>query len=266
VNTAICQTFGYSEAELLTKPLRELIAPEDIETVQRLLDQLFAGEVMGYHIETRAPRADGRQMWIQLSVSLVHDYAGEPSYVLAEVQDVTERKRMEQELEDGALRDVVTGLPSRTLLFDRLEQALSRLERTGTPFVVMFVLVDGFDTVSETLGRDRADAALREVGARLEAAVRAGDTVGHYSPDEFVLVCEDLSRDEVEVIASRIVELSQISVSDEGAKVGLDVTVGVTAAADPRDTPGALIERADAAMQLAKKRRVGYQEYTSPRE
>jgi len=177
---------------------------------------------------------------------------------------VTERKRMEQELEEGALQDVVTGLPSRTLLFDRLEQALLRLERTGAVFVVMFVLVEGFDTVSETLGRELADAARREVAARLKAAVRVGDTVGHYGPDEFVLVCEDLSRADVEVIARRIVELGEISVGDEGTKVGVDVTVGVTVAADPRDTPAALIERADAAMELAKRRHVGYQEYASP--
>jgi PAS domain S-box-containing protein/diguanylate cyclase (GGDEF)-like protein len=264
VNAAICETFGYTETELLTKPLRELIAPEDVETVQRLRDQLFGGEVMGYHMEVRASRADDAQIWIQLSVSLVHDYAGEPAYVLAEVQEVTERKRVEQELEDGALRDVVTGLPSRTLLLDRLEQALSRLERTGTPFVVMLALVEGFDTVSETLGRDRADAALREVGARLQAAVRATDTVGHYGPDEFVLVCGDLEHEaEVDVIARRIVERGQISVTDDGAEVALDVTVGVTVAADRGDTPAALVERADAAMQLARKRRVGYQEYRS---
>ena len=69
----MCQTFGYGEAELLTKRLGDLIAPEDTETVQRLLAQLLAGDVMGYHMETRALRADGAKMWIQLSASLMHD-------------------------------------------------------------------------------------------------------------------------------------------------------------------------------------------------
>ncbi|MFL5839743.1 MAG: PAS domain S-box protein, partial [Thermoleophilaceae bacterium] len=101
VNVILCQTLGYEEGELLARSLDDLIHPDDIETIRRYLERLFAGDVLGYHVETRAVRADGEVIWIQLSVSLVHDYEGAPAYVLAEVQDLTERKRLEDELERG---------------------------------------------------------------------------------------------------------------------------------------------------------------------
>src|SRR4051794_6075545 len=190
VNAACCETLGYTEAELLNERVGDLIDSEDSEPVQRYLRQLFAGEVLGYHIETRALRPDGERIWVQLSVSLAHDSDGAPAYVVAEVQDVTDRKRLEEELEQGALRDAVTGLPNRTLLFDRLEQASERQVRNGSTFAVILVAVDGIDAVAGAFGQARAEATLREIAARLLAAVRIGDSVGRYARDEFVLVCD----------------------------------------------------------------------------
>ena len=264
VNEALCQTFGYSEAELLTKRIPDVFAPGDVETIQRYLRQLFAGEVLGYHVETRAVRGDGEVIWVQLSVSLVHDYVGEPAYVLAEVQDITERKRIEQELEQGALLDALTGLPSPALLFDRLEQARARLKRTESPFVVMFVAADGLDAARARFGGERGDAALRELAARLVAAVRSGDTVARYGDDQFVIVCEDLEgNDEASAIATRALELGSFSVTDGESEdpVEISVTVGITVAAESADSPATLVERADAAMQLARGAGVGFSEY-----
>jgi PAS domain S-box-containing protein/diguanylate cyclase (GGDEF)-like protein len=262
VNEALCETLGYLEAELLSKPLSHLIVPEEMETIQRYLRQLLAGEVLGYHVETRAQRADGQIIWVQLSVSLVHDYEGAPAYVFAEIQDISERKRLEQELEQGTLLDAVTGLPSRTLLFDRLEQARARLERSGSPFVVMFAEAAGPEAVSARFGRERADAVLTELGARMVAAVRSGDTVARYSADEFVILCEDLeNEEEASAIAARILDLGQFTVGDGESAVELSVTLGLTVAANDDDSPAGLVERADAAMNVAKGEGVGFQEY-----
>jgi PAS domain S-box-containing protein/diguanylate cyclase (GGDEF)-like protein len=262
VNTALCATLGYSEAELLNKCVEDLIAPEEAETIQRYLRQLLEGEVLGYHVETRAVRADGQVVWVELSVSLVHNYDGAPSYVFVEVRDISERKRLEEELEQGTLLDATTGLPSRTLLFDRLEQACARLARHGSPFVVIFVRVDALDEVTANLGPERADAVLIEVGARLLAAVRSGDTVARYAADEFVIVCEDLeANDEVRAIAERILVLGMFTVGEQESAVEISVTVGLTVAADSEDAPAALVERADAAMHAARGQGAGYQEY-----
>jgi PAS domain S-box-containing protein/diguanylate cyclase (GGDEF)-like protein len=263
VNHALCQLLGHDEAALLRKPMTDLIVPEDAELVHRYLKQLRSGEVLGYNLETRAVRAGAHPIWIQLSVSLVHDYNGNPAYVFAEVQDVTERKRAEDELEQGMLLDAATGLPSRTLLFDRLEQAGSRLARTGTPFSVMFAEVVGLDVVAAERGQQRTQAALRELSARLLSAVRSGDTVARYGPDEFVIVCEDLeSNDEAGAIAQRLVELAQFSVGGGDPEIDLALTLGLTVAAAGDDAPAALVERADAAMQTAKARGEAYLEFS----
>jgi PAS domain S-box-containing protein/diguanylate cyclase (GGDEF)-like protein len=263
VNATLCQTLGYEEAGLLSKHLLDLVHPDDLHEIRRYVGQLFAGEVLGYHVETRLLRADGEPIWVQVSVSLVHDYDGAPAYVLSEVQDISERKRLEEELEQGALHDDLTGLPSRTLLFDRLEQASMRLERTGRPFAVMFANVDGFLRVRDAFGPDHADLLVREVAARLVAAVRTGDTVGRYGRDEFVIVCEDLEDPgEASMIASRMVELGRVSVGEGPAKTTVGVSVGLTISSDSTESEAELVDRADAAMQQAKARGLGCQEYS----
>ena len=262
VNDALCETLGYLEAELLSRPVCDLIHPDEAEMIRRYLRQLLAGEVLGYHVETRAMKADGQVIWVRLSVSLVHDYEGAPAYVFAEVQDISERKRLEEELEQGALLDAVTGLPSRILLFDRLEQARARLERSGTPFVVMFAEAEGPETVNARLGRERADAALTELGARMLAAVRSGDTVARYSAEEFVILSEDLEGEEdAGAIARRILELGRFTVGAGESAVELSLTLGLTVAANSEDSPAGLVERADAAMNVAKGQGIGFQEY-----
>jgi PAS domain S-box-containing protein/diguanylate cyclase (GGDEF)-like protein len=263
VNDALCETLGYTESELIGKHLDDLIAPDEVDTIRRYLRQLHDGDVIGYHVETRALRADDEQIWIQLSVSLVHNYEGVPTYILAEVQDISERKRLEEELEQGTLLDAETGLPSRVLLFDRLAQAAAQLERTGAPFVVMFVAATGLDAVEERFGHDRSDRALRELSARLVAAVRVGDTVARYGPDEFVIVCEDVDgHAEAAAIAERVVELGQFSVREGQMGVPVSVVVGMTVAAEVGDAPAGLVERADAAMQNARRSdEGGYEEY-----
>jgi PAS domain S-box-containing protein/diguanylate cyclase (GGDEF)-like protein len=253
VNDALCEALGYSETELLHKNLNELMLPDDLGMLKRYLQYLYTGEVLGYHIETRATRGDGEVIWIQLSVSLIHDYRDKPQYVFYEVQDISERKRLEEELEQGALLDAVTGLPSRTLLFDRLDQAHARLVRSGALFVVMFVVTEGIDDVRSEFGRERADAVLRELGSRLMAAVRAGDSVARYSDDEFIVVCDPLrDREEANAIADRILELGAFTTTYGSVGVDVSVTLGVTVATSENDSAATLVQRADAAAHRAR--------------
>jgi PAS domain S-box-containing protein/diguanylate cyclase (GGDEF)-like protein len=263
VNSTLCQTLGYEEGQLLARTLDDLIHPEEVETIRRYLDQLFAGDVLGYHVETRAVRADGEVIWIQLSVSLAHDYEGTPAYVLVEVQDLTERKRLEDELERGTLRDDLTGLPSRALLLDRLEQARIRLDRTGTPFAVLFANANGFEEIRDAFGRDRADALLRDVAARILSAVRTGDTVARYGDADFVVLCEDLENvGEATTIAARIVEHGRMLLGEAGSALEVGVRVGVVVATDPGDAAVELVDRAEVSMQAAKSEGRGFEEYS----
>jgi PAS domain S-box-containing protein/diguanylate cyclase (GGDEF)-like protein len=259
VNEALCQTLGYADADLLDHRLTDVIGPEEAETVERYLRELLTDEVLGYQVETQAVRDDGEVIWVQLSFSMIHDYDGSRAYVFVELQDVSERRRLEEELAQGVLVDAITGLPSRALLFDRLEQARARLERNGVPFAVMFVALDGFAEVSVRLGAEHAEVALKDVAGRLLGAVRAGDTVARYSEAEFVIICEDLeSAGEADLIASRIVEARAIRVGDLDDVVQLNLTLGVAVANESSDVTAALVERADAAMHAAIQRGVAY--------
>ena len=263
VNDAFCQILSYDEAELLAKCLWDLVAPDEVETIKSYLRQVMAGEVLGYQIETRAVTANDELVWVQLGVSLVHDYDGTPAHVFVEIQDVSERKRLEAELEQGALLDASTGLPSRALLFDRLEQARARRGRTGTRFVVMFAAVFGLDAVAAELGRDGAHAALGKIAERIVASVRSSDTVSRYGSDEIVVVCEDLeSEGDAEVIASRILDVAPFTVGEHGTAIELGVAVGMTVAASDSDSSATLVERAEAAMHIATRADGDFHEYS----
>jgi PAS domain S-box-containing protein/diguanylate cyclase (GGDEF)-like protein len=262
VNDALCALLDYSEAELITKRVTDMIAHDEVETMQRYLRHVASGQVVGYHVETRALRADGEPFWALLSVSLVRNDEGEPAYLFAELLDIAERKRVEEELEQGALHDGVTGLPSRSLLFDRLEQARRRLARNGRPFAVMLLAADGFDTVGLEHGSEQAAVGLRELASRLVEAVRSTDTVARYSADEFVIVCENVEREvAADVIARRILDSERIRVGAAGRAVEISLTAGIALAADSNDSPAGLVERADAALQAAKGAGAPYQEY-----
>jgi PAS domain S-box-containing protein/diguanylate cyclase (GGDEF)-like protein len=251
VNATLSELLGYDESELLSKRLADLVHPDDIEAIDRYVSQLLDGEVVAYHLEARALRADEQAVWVQFGLSLVHDYDGTPAYLLIEVQDVSERKRLEQEVERGTLYDRMTGLPSRNLLFDRLTQARVRLQRTDVPFAVMFVRAEGLRRAGDALGPERSANLLREVAARLLAAVRAGDTVARYSADEFFAICEDLeSREEADVIVGRIVELGRMVVGEEGAGAEtIEMVVGTwfVTGSDASAAPTQMVETAAAA-------------------
>jgi PAS domain S-box-containing protein/diguanylate cyclase (GGDEF)-like protein len=265
VNEALCATLGYTEAELLNKPISELIVPEEIDTIKRYLRQLLAGEVFAYHVETRAVRGDGRVIWTEVSVSLVHDYHGEPAYIFVEVRDISERKRLEEELEQGTLVDPATRLPSRVLLFDRLDRARVRVDRSGSSFALIYVQAEGLDEVEDRLGSERGEAALRELSSRLVAAVRAVDTVARYGPCEFVVLCEDLaSPHNASALTERLLGLCRFNVGESDRQIEVAVTAGLTVAASSDDAPAVLVQRGDAALQAARTEGAGYQEYCEP--
>lgn len=173
-------------------------------------------------------------------------------------------------LEHLATHDVLTGLPNRALVLDRLEHALAAA-RPGTTLVVLFVDVDGFKQINDTLGHAAGDAVLVEIARRLSRATRGGDTLGRLSGDEFVVVCEDLpgSASEVstclDVLADRFAEVLGHPGRADGPQV-LSASIGATVATAPCAT-GAhdLLAEADAAMYLAKRAGGGRLVVSEPR-
>ncbi|HMJ33762.1 MAG TPA: EAL domain-containing protein [Baekduia sp.] len=164
-----------------------------------------------------------------------------------------QRQRATDELVHRATHDPLTGLPNRTLLFDRLTHALARGRRSGTSLAVLFIDLDRLKLVNDTLGHEVGDAVLREVAERISGCVRPGDTVARFGGDEFIAVCEGIDPDGATVIADRIIEA--VMAAKRGAAGGMSPTASVGIAVVPGGEVDAheAIRRADEAMYAAKE-------------
>jgi len=167
--------------------------------------------------------------------------------------EVRERARAEAALSRLAFYDTLTDLPNRALFLDRLEHALSRADRTHHAVGVMFLDLDNFKVVNDSLGHDVGDLLLSTVAERLRASLRVGDTVARFGGDEFTVLLEDLDgTDEAVLTAERIVEAVRAPVSLEGAEVVPSFSIGIVLGVAGRDRPEELLRNADLAMYRAK--------------
>ncbi|HUX71250.1 MAG TPA: PAS domain S-box protein, partial [Cellulomonadaceae bacterium] len=205
VNTALVELLGYPERELLGATVQSITHLEDLPDVVSTLGLLADGTVGSSRLEHRYSHVTGRDVWANVSLSVVRDADGAADYFVAQVADVTERKRAEAELTHNALHDTLTGLPNRMLLTESLARAQARAERTGTGVGVLYIDLDNFKDVNDSLGHAAGDELLVAIALRLTSCMRDSDTAGRLGGDEFVVICEDLARlDEVTAVADRV--------------------------------------------------------------
>ena len=206
--------------------------------------------------EYRLRAADGRDVWIRDEMTVVFDrQTGEDPLFYGVFLDVSDRKRMESELERLALYDALTGLPNRALFADRLSHVLARRGRE-TATAVYFLDLDRFKRINDSLGHGAGDEVLREVAQRLLGVVRPEDTVARFGGDEFTVLCESVAGVlEAVSIADRLQRPLRNPLLAGGAELRLSASIGV-ALVEPGEEGAAehLIEDADAAMYRAKER------------
>ncbi|MET0415047.1 MAG: EAL domain-containing protein [Actinoplanes sp.] len=200
-----------------------------------------------YDLAYRHP--DGGARVLRVSVSPLRDDTGQTGS-LAMLADVTEARRAQQELAHRALRDELTGLANRTLLADRLEQAVARGFRGGRPVAVLFAGLDQFRLVNDSCGHAVGDALLIAVAQRLAAEIRAQDTVARFAGDEFVVVCEDTSESHAVELADRLLAALAEPFDIGGRRIRVQISVGVAVA--PQHSGPELLRFAEAAMNDAK--------------
>lgn len=255
VNQALCEMLGYSEEELLEKTSLEIIHPEDHKISEDHMRRAIEDELGSYTLERRYIHADGRVVWNLTSVSLIQDSRGDPSHFVCLHQDTTERKALEDRLEHQAFHDSLTGLANRALFMNRLEQALARLDRRRGPIAVLFVDLDNFKYVNDSLSHEAGDRLLVEAGERLKECVRPEDTVSRFGGDEFAVLLEgiaDLSG--ASRVAERITEALTAPFNLEGREVFVGTSMGIAPATKAPDEPGDLLRNADMALYRAKEK------------
>jgi diguanylate cyclase (GGDEF)-like protein/PAS domain S-box-containing protein len=247
--------FGHQREKLIGAPV-EILLPSRFRTAHRRERGGYTAapvsRPMGEGQELLAMRADGSEFPVDISLSPIQTAGGEVLYAAA-VRDITQRRRVEEALAHQANHDALTRLPNRTLLLDRLEQAVARGRRSRGHVAVLFLDLDRFKLLNDSGGHAVGDQVLVTVAERLTAEVRPGDTVARFGGDEFVVVCEGMeSVDDVVLLSDRI-SLALAKPFPVGPdEVFLTVSVGVALAQDPMPAEE-LLRNADAAMYRAKE-------------
>jgi len=254
VNTAFCQMLGYDEAELLGLHSADVTYPDDRHLHLPYARQLYAREIDSFQVEKRYQRRDGQPVWTILNLSRVRGDDGERGHFLAQMQDMTERKRLEAQLRHDALHDTLTGLPNRALLLDRLEQSLAHSRRHERATAILFLDLDNFKVVNDSLGHSEGDRLLVDTAARIAGCVRDEDTVSRFGGDEFAILLPDVTdlSDAVEV-AGRIAVAFAEPFRLAGREIAITTSTGIVLSRDTLDTPDDLLRHADVAMYRAKQ-------------
>ncbi|MBH0173691.1 EAL domain-containing protein [Fictibacillus sp. 23RED33] len=256
--------FGFNEKEALGKKL-QIIIPDKFKVAhqQGMERYLLSGEpkVIGNTVELEGLRKDGSEFPIELSLAAWQE--DDQVYFSSIIRDITERKRNEKKINQMVYRDPLTGLPNRLLLNDRLSQALELADENKQTIGIMFIDLDRFKYINDTLGHAVGDQLLIEIAKRIQACVGKNDTVCRQGGDEFIVLIPNTTADEVSKIAQQIVDLFSSSVMVNEQELFVTPSIGIAMyPGDGRDIE-TLIKNADTAMYRVKEQgKNNFQFYT----
>ncbi|WAL99382.1 putative bifunctional diguanylate cyclase/phosphodiesterase [Streptomyces sp. Je 1-369] len=252
VNDALIRMFGGLEHQLRGRNVGEWTHPDDSPHVWKLYEELVRGEREHYRVEKAFYRPDGTVLWTNLTVSLLRDADGVPQYQLALMEDTTERRLLNLRLRYEATHDALTGLPNRTLFFERLDKALSAGQNAR--FGLCYLDLDGFKTVNDSLGHAAGDRLLVEVADRLQSCATApGEMVARLGGDEFVaLTTGPDTETEVDELAGRIMNALAVPVRVEGRELTVRGSIGIVEGPAGERGAAEVLRSADITMYRAK--------------
>ncbi len=253
LNPACSAITGLAAPALVGQPLAALGSPRHPPAFWgEVLDAVTAAGT--WRGEVWAHRADGTEFPVWLTLSAVRDEAGAPVQCVAVFTDIASIRHYQAQLEFVAHHDPLTGLANRLLLSARLDHAIQRLGREGGMIAVMFIDLDRFKRINDSLGHGIGDAVLRAVAARFQGVLREPDTIARLGGDEFVVLAEHLhSGEEAEQIGRRLIESLAAPVVVEGQGLHLAASIGVSLCPQDGRTAESLLQHADAAMYRAKE-------------
>jgi diguanylate cyclase (GGDEF)-like protein/PAS domain S-box-containing protein len=248
--------FGWKADEILGKGIQgwRHVYEEDEPTVSRMVRDLMDGRERHATLRHRNYRKDGSVIWVEWHNSALRDASGRVISLLSLAQDVSSRIQAEERLQYMATHDGLTGLPNSVLLNDRLAAALARAGRARRRVGVMFLDLDHFKDVNDTLGHRVGDALLKELARRIRAALRQSDVLARISGDEFVVVLEDLPDEGApERVARMILDEVRRPFHVEGHDIHVSGSLGLALHPDDGGDAETLLKNADAAMYHAKE-------------
>jgi diguanylate cyclase (GGDEF)-like protein/PAS domain S-box-containing protein len=231
----------------------QMVHPDDRERYLNVVNAAWE-QVGPCSNEYRVIRQDGRIAWLSSHAKTLADASGRVRRMIGVSQDITERKRQEEEARFLAYHDTLTGLPNRRLLDDRLRQAIFLAQRRDTRVALMVVDLDQFKQVNDALGHRAGDAVLREAAHRIAGCVRKADTLARHGGDEFVVVVPDLQQEsDCQVVAEKILRALEPPFQVDGRDFTIGASIGLSMFPTDAGDGEALLRNADAAMYRAKQ-------------
>jgi diguanylate cyclase (GGDEF)-like protein/PAS domain S-box-containing protein len=249
---AIEHLLGYEQGERVGRPTFEYVHPEDVERVKVSFGRALEHPGVRPPLEFRSRHKNGS--WRHLEVTRTN-LLDDPAVrgVVANSRDVTERKRLEEQLQQQAFHDRLTGLANRALFMDRLGHALTRLSRRDVSVAVLFLDLDNFKVVNDSLGHEAGDGLLVAVAHRMRQLLRSEDTVARLGGDEFTVLLEDITNPSLATrVAERLTEAFRSPFTVEGQELFVTASVGIALSATGKRTPQDVLRDADVAMYRAK--------------
>jgi diguanylate cyclase (GGDEF)-like protein/PAS domain S-box-containing protein len=253
-NQRLQEMLGYSAEELEKLTIWAVSHPEDAHVTDQERARLDAGEIDTLRTEKRYLRKDGTVVWVRITSSLRRAADGNPLYHVSVVEDITAQKTAQERVQYLATHDELTGLANRTLFAQLLDRAIQAAERHNRHCAVLFVDLDRFKIINDSLGHDAGDLLLKEIAARLTHCVRRVDVVARLGGDEFVVLLDQISDPSAAAeVAKKVLSSVLAPVHVHGHECRITASIGVAIyPLHAHDAP-VLLKNADVAMYLAKE-------------
>jgi diguanylate cyclase (GGDEF)-like protein/PAS domain S-box-containing protein len=254
VNRAFCSMLGYTESELVGAGRAKTTHPDDLATEGAFLDQMWDGKLDSFQTDKRYYHQSGQIVWTQVNVSAVRGPDGKPVQFITHVQDITERRRDEEQLLHLADYDPLTDLYNRRRFREELEQQLALSRRYETAGALLFLDLDQFKYINDSLGHRTGDQLLESLSSLLRRRLRQTDTVARLGGDEFAILLPQTDAPSAEKVAGDLLRAIRDHVQIvNGYPVGITASIGVALFPDHGTTAEELLSRADLAMYQAKE-------------
>ena len=257
-NQAMERLIDRPAAEMVGTTFFDVTHPDDVLAARQNCRLMQADGARVVRHEARFRLAEDRTIWVSISTSRVSATADRAAHLIMHIEDVTDRKILEEELSYRALHDPLTGLANRALLIERMHHALARHGRHARPSHLFYLDLDGFKAVNDRFGHAAGDAVLVQLAQRIIALLRPTDTAARLGGDEFAVLCEDAEPHHAAAIANRLCAAAAEPFVVDGVEIRLSAAVGSCPAhlAEPND----LLREADRRMYETKQGRAAFAE------
>jgi diguanylate cyclase (GGDEF)-like protein/PAS domain S-box-containing protein len=253
VNRTLCDLVGYSEEQLSGLTFQAITHPDDLDADLHHVGRLLDGEADRYTMEKRYITSQGRPIWVNLSVSIVRDDVGQPLHFISQLEDISERKRLQESLQHLADHDPLTELWNRRRFEEELRRQIDRCQRYKERATLLILDLNGFKPINDTHGHKAGDELLQSIANALRQRLRVTDCIGRLGGDEFAVILTNVSPEQAARIAAEVkTAVAHSSVSVGAVAVAVTASVGLAAIDEDTLESADVLHRADLAMYAAK--------------